>query len=301
MECTSPAQFAEETLRNAESVIAFAVQDTGIGIAPEKLGIIFDAFQQSDGTTNRKYGGTGLGLSISREIATLLGGRIDAESEVGIGSRFTLYVPSRSADVPFESGLSPSPGPEPLKAEPTGTTPPAGTPAPAAGPREMSPPPSSPPPPPPAPSQPPPSAEYVPSGLFGGTDALTTARKPGAPGTRDETWPETTRLKEWLTGRRGRVLSGRRILIVDDDIRNVFAITHVLGRVGITVAYAENGRECIALLERSPDVSLVLMDIMMPEVDGYQTIRTIRRTPRIAALPIIALTAKAMPVVRDNA
>jgi signal transduction histidine kinase/HAMP domain-containing protein/ActR/RegA family two-component response regulator len=291
VECASPAQFAEETLRNAESVIAFAVQDTGIGIAPEKLGIIFDAFQQSDGTTNRKYGGTGLGLSISREIATLLGGRIEAESEVGIGSRFTLYVPSRSADVPFESGLSPSPGPEPLKAEPTGTA------APAAKPREMPPPPS----PPPAPSQPQPSAEYVPSGLFKGTDALTTARKPGPPGTRDETWPETTRLKEWLTGRRGRVLSGRRILIVDDDIRNVFAITHVLGRVGITVAYAENGRECIALLERSPDVSLVLMDIMMPEVDGYQTIRTIRRTPRIAALPIIALTAKAMPGDREKA
>ena len=91
-----------------------------------------------------------------------------------------------------------------------------------------------------------------------------------------------------------------RILIVDDDARSVFALTGVFERFGAEVLYAENGRAGIESLERNEDISLVLMDVMMPELDGNATMRAIRKMPQFADLPIIALTAKAMKGDRDK-
>jgi signal transduction histidine kinase/HAMP domain-containing protein/ActR/RegA family two-component response regulator len=203
-----------------ESSISFVVTDTGIGIPLEKQKLIFEAFQQADGTTSRKYGGTGLGLTISREIARLLGGTIDVVSTLEKGSTFTLDLPVDYAGA---------------EAAPDGAT-----------------------------------AENIPAREI-----------PPLPEDAD--------------------FGGTRVLLVDDDMRNIFAIKSALEARGIEVFHAENGKKALEILNSQPDVNLILMDTMMPEMDGLQATRAIRDIIQFQSLPIISLTAKAMKGDREKA
>ena len=96
------------------------------------------------------------------------------------------------------------------------------------------------------------------------------------------------------------VLRGRKVLVVDDDARNIFALTTVLENQEMEVLSATNGRQAIEIINATPDLSVVLMDIMMPEMDGYETMREIRKDPRFRTLPILSLTAKAMKGDREK-
>jgi signal transduction histidine kinase/HAMP domain-containing protein len=258
-------------------LIAFSVTDTGIGIAASKMRVIFEAFKQADGTTSRKYGGTGLGLSISREIAQLLGGEIHAQSEPGRGSTFTLYLPLHPGELP-----------------PHGYQQAALPPGESAGEQE------------PLPEQAietPAEVKSYHETQNGAAALFRRRRRASANGHRLDQggrWPAAD--QEPAPQPRGGIrFAGEKVLIVDDDIRNVFALTSVLEQHGLSVLYAENGREGIEVLEQHDDVAVVLMDIMMPEMDGYATTTAIRRMPQFAGLPIVALTAKAMKGDREKA
>jgi CheY-like chemotaxis protein len=111
--------------------------------------------------------------------------------------------------------------------------------------------------------------------------------------------PEKQRMIERLH-QTDEALAAKKVLVVDDDVRNIFALTGLLERHSMQVLAASNGREAISSLEKTPDVAIVLMDIMMPEMDGYETMRVIRRNSKHKLLPMIALTAKAMKGDREK-
>lgn len=505
--------------------IAISVTDTGIGIAPEQQKVIFEAFQQADGSTNRQYGGTGLGLSISRELASKLGGQIDLTSELGKGSTFTLYLPlagpaAESRQEPGAEGARPVSALQPRRAEPFEVYPerrargeaslpsvqPLSSPAPA------------------SPSPPDdradlkagdkilliieddpkfakivsdyahekgfkclvagdgqtglelvktyraeavildlnlpdisgwevlevlkydPNMRHIPVHIMSVGEETMDAYRKGAMGyltkpvSREDLAESFQRIERFIsreikgllvveddaksrrsikkllggrdvqiseaaggqaaldllkvqhfdcmildlnlpdmtgfevlsrmnedeaiakcpvivyTGRdlsaeenlelmkyadrvivkgvksperlldetalflhrvvadmpeakqqtikqlynKEGLLEGKKVLIVDDDMRNSFALSKLLSDKGLIVKIAQNGQKALELLAENPDVDLVLMDIMMPVMDGYETIKRIRAQRELRALPILALTAKAMKGDREK-
>jgi hypothetical protein len=112
--------------------------------------------------------------------------------------------------------------------------------------------------------------------------------------------PESKRRMIEQVQRTDSVLSNRKVLVVDDDVRNIFAITSALESHQMQVIYAENGQAGIEMLKSHPDVEIVLMDVMMPGMDGYEAISRIRQIDQFKKLPIISVTAKAMKDDRDK-
>jgi HAMP domain-containing protein/signal transduction histidine kinase/CheY-like chemotaxis protein len=354
-------------LRNAERAVEISVIDTGIGIPEDKQKLIFEAFQQADGTTSRKYGGTGLGLSISREIARLLGGELQVRSTPGEGSVFTLYVPLEAqpsiGSMPEESAIHlENSGAMIPSALPTGfevnddrddlgkdpfvliveddptfatilldaaheaglkgvvSTAGAGTLAMA---RKL---------------QPSaitldlgladidgfvlldllkhdPATSQIPIHVISGVDRSKSVIGMGAFGVTEKPAGRTDLVSVFASlldharaNKRRRLpkdarspvarplpeLAGAKVLIVDDDIRNIFSLTSVLESHDVEVLHAERGKDGILILEQTPGVDVALIDIMMPEMDGYETMKQIRSQKELADLPLIAVTAKAM-------
>jgi signal transduction histidine kinase/HAMP domain-containing protein/CheY-like chemotaxis protein len=383
---------------NSSPILAFSVSDTGIGIAPENVTTIFGAFQQGDGTLSRRYGGTGLGLSIAREVGTLLGGEITAESELGRGSTFTLYLPAELPGAIHAVNGTGTAGAEMISTELNGH----GHEGPADHAVLMF---SE------APEDNPTITRrlLVLEGACGGLltllaysavsdlagihgpvrvataetpeQAVSTMRAaphqcvvldlgladasafafleqlqedaelasvPVLAHTREkfdsaqsrlarlrfgtgplELLPSLDELRERITlhlsaaqpehvpplisertaeaARRAAAtteehtsLRGKQVLVIDDDARNVFAITSTLELGGMTVTEAPNGRKGVEALLAADRIDLILMDVMMPEMDGYSTMTAIRQMPDFATLPIIAVTARAMPGDREK-
>lgn len=212
----------EHDVLDSKWPVRISVTDTGIGIAEDKHDLIFDAFQQADGSTSRQYGGTGLGLSISRNLADLLGGNITVDSQLGQGTTFTLMLPER----------------------------------------------------------------LVSSDSDDDSDDETIVKEDA---NSKEEQSEQTSVGDIPTAD----FKGTRILLVDDDMRNLLALTPILEGWGLDVVAAGDGEEALETLAEEPDVAVAILDVMMPGMDGLALAGAIREQPQFSTLPCIGLSAKA--------
>ncbi|MBA9028795.1 response regulator [Peribacillus huizhouensis] len=222
----------------ADGWLEVSIADTGIGIPKSKQQLIFEAFQQGDGATMRKYGGTGLGLSICREFAKLLRGWLIVDSEEGEGSVFTLFLPS------LPGGIEES-------------------------------------------------AEV-------GSALPQVAASINEPVVESNHEPLIEELSLVETHKPNNLFQDKTVLVVDDDHRNIYALTNALKQEGMKILTAKTGLECLEIIKKEHTIDAILMDIMMPELDGYETMRRIRSTGQFNDMPIIALTAKAMKGDREK-
>jgi signal transduction histidine kinase/HAMP domain-containing protein len=351
--------------RAGADAITFAVTDTGIGIAEDKLAVIFEAFQQADGTTSRTYGGTGLGLSISRELALALGGELGVSSELGAGSTFTLTLRlgafTLSAAEQAAAAHSPEPTALPARrphviqtttrlvvidqdgvttdairgligrnhgvdlsvfAEPDealtaarGERPDCIVVGPSVGEPELFELLDS--------ATKEPGLRHLPV-IVRPASALSKEGEAKLRSYGSDLLPRVALTDEALAAEAALILhpstpavaapakaaaaagdqslatlSGR-ILLVDDDVRNLFALASLLEDRGLDVVFSETGHDALEILDIDRDIDLVLMDIMMPQMDGYETIKAVRTRAELQSLPIIAVTAKAMQGDREK-
>lgn len=225
----------------SSSQLAITVSDTGIGIPTEKLGRIFEAFEQAEGSTSRIYGGTGLGLAVTQQLVRLHGGQMRVESEVGVGSQFTFTLPLTPLGAVTDEQLS----------EPTYS-----------------------------------SQLTVFNKPLSGTERRSELPVPNEliaeqPLPTDNELPITEEKEGQF-----------HILIVDDEPVNRQVLVNHLLLQNYTMTEATSGPEALELIENGLKPDLVLLDVMMPKMTGYQVTQTIRKTWQANELPIVLLTAK---------